>query len=454
MTRATRPHPTTAPLCHDAVIVVPGIMGSELVNTATGSVLWGLADLSWYVSAWCDGRSLDELAVRDPDPAMEARRVKPLGLLRFPAFMPFLAGLEPYTPLLERLAAAVAHPAALTEFAYDWRLPATYNAELLAQATSTQLTHWRRYAASRRPHGAARAVIIAHSMGGLLVREMARIPGALDDVRSVITLGTPFQGTLDAVEMLVPGRPGPFPLPKGRLRRLARTLPAVQDLLPTYPCVHEAGRLRPLTAGDLDANVPAWTAQPLPRLPGHVCVVGMGQPTYQSLTIHDGDLRLHRHLPETDFQDPGAQTLYVDHSGDGTVYRYSAQQSGAERHWPHQTHGALARSNDIINHIVNLITEKPGGPALGGARIGLEAPDMVRPGEPFRVRLTGPDAIAAICSFEDLTSGSPDITARLRGDSAGGRTGMVRLTRPGLYRVRAAGGGGSPVLRMLLVAAR
>jgi hypothetical protein len=34
-------------VCADAVIVVRGIRGSELVDTATGDVLWGLADARW-----------------------------------------------------------------------------------------------------------------------------------------------------------------------------------------------------------------------------------------------------------------------------------------------------------------------------------------------------------------------------------------------------------------------
>ncbi|WP_327003458.1 hypothetical protein OHA72_51705 [Dactylosporangium sp. NBC_01737] len=34
----------TSSVGRDAVIVLPGIMGSELVDAGTGRVLWGLAD--------------------------------------------------------------------------------------------------------------------------------------------------------------------------------------------------------------------------------------------------------------------------------------------------------------------------------------------------------------------------------------------------------------------------
>jgi hypothetical protein len=47
----------------DAVVIIPGIMGSELVEAETGRTLWGLADMGWYASAWTTGGSLTRLAV-------------------------------------------------------------------------------------------------------------------------------------------------------------------------------------------------------------------------------------------------------------------------------------------------------------------------------------------------------------------------------------------------------
>jgi hypothetical protein len=66
---------------------------------------------------------------------LEAKR-----LLRFPAAAPFLHGFEPYTPLLRRIRQVVADPAAILEFAYDWRLPVEFNAHL----TPTLREHPRR----------------------------------------------------------------------------------------------------------------------------------------------------------------------------------------------------------------------------------------------------------------------------------------------------------------------
>jgi len=51
------------PCSRDAIVVVPGIMGSELAD-CNGTVLWGLADPRWYVSAWTSGKALASIVQR------------------------------------------------------------------------------------------------------------------------------------------------------------------------------------------------------------------------------------------------------------------------------------------------------------------------------------------------------------------------------------------------------
>ncbi|UOB08020.1 hypothetical protein MQE23_02555 [Streptomyces sp. HP-A2021] len=447
---------TRPPGSHDAVIVVPGIMGSELVDVTTGKTLWGLADANWYVSAWMTGQGLRNLRVTDPE--TERRRVRATRLLRFPAFMPVLTGMEPYTRLMERIAQVVRHPAALRPFPYDWRLPVAHNAALLARAIEAHLTAWRWRAESRGPGGSrARVVLVTHSMGGLLVQEMAQVPGALDEVRSIVTLGTPFLGSLDAVRMLSEGVGSPFPLPRRRLQALARTLPSVYELLPAYRCVQDKGVLRHVTAGDLGIgrdSVPPdrATAHTLP-LPGHRCLVGLGQPTFQSMSLRSGDIEVHHGIPD---EHSTAGTSLLDHSGDGTVYRYSAELRQAERTYVHQSHGALARCKEAMDHVCAVISEDEQGAPLGGGELGLEVPDVVQAGEPFTITVTGSQAAGASCYVVDLSTGGVKESPVLRhGDAAeeGKRAGELFLTQPGLYRVAVAGGGGSPVTRLLLAAA-
>src|SRR5438552_15446918 len=107
-------------------------MGSELVDVTTGETLWGLRDPRWYLNAWAGGSALRALALTDAERDGTYGRIRATGLLRFPAFAPMLRGFEPYGRLLDGVRRVTVDPAAVAEFAYDWRLPVNHNATLLA----------------------------------------------------------------------------------------------------------------------------------------------------------------------------------------------------------------------------------------------------------------------------------------------------------------------------------
>jgi Lecithin:cholesterol acyltransferase len=221
------------PACADAVIVVPGILGSELVD-GEGRVVWGLKP-SVLAGAWIT-RQLDVLHVTDDDRAGK-RRLRPTRLLRTPGYLPLLGGIEPYTRLLSRVKDTAVDPRAVAEFAYDWRLSIDYNAAELVKRCDEHLDRWRKIAADENLCNPAevRLVIVAHSIGGLVSRAASAAPGMRDELREVITLGTPYFGAVKAVRMLEIGEGAP--VPKGAARRLAVTCPGVYDLLPRYRCV-------------------------------------------------------------------------------------------------------------------------------------------------------------------------------------------------------------------------
>lgn len=170
-------HGAVPDVTNDLVVVVPGIMGSALHDRDAGRDVWGLKDLRWYGRAWSSKSGLDALALSDAerdrladgcyDP--QTARVTATGLLEFPAALPFLDGMEPYTNLLKRLRTVVADPAAIVTFPYDWRLPVTVNSRLLAARIGERLRAWRQHpkqlAASALHQGRPpRVVIVAHSM--------------------------------------------------------------------------------------------------------------------------------------------------------------------------------------------------------------------------------------------------------------------------------------------------
>jgi hypothetical protein len=447
--------PVVGRTSRDAVLVIPGIMGSELVDRETGRVLWGLADPRWYVSAWTSGDSLDALRVTETGRHRDAGRIRATRLLTAPAFAPVLHGAEPYTDLVAGVRRVLAHPDALKEFPYDWRLPVAHNARLLADAADAHLSRWRAHPEGSRD---ARLVLVAHSMGGLLARHFTDILGDGGAVRLTITLGTPFFGSVKAAYILSSGRGAPVPLPRRRLRELAHALPGLYDLLPAYRCVDETTSVRRLNAADV-AGIGADHAQAERALDWRVkfgvptgdrlrVVVGVEQRTMQSLTLRDGVVTGHAYTCR-----PGDDGLLVreDRGGDSTVYCDAASPSGVDpQHLP-QKHAALARSPEAAAHVRAVITGDHLGPWLGdGLRIGVEVPDVVAAGVPFDITVPTTDDPAVVsCRVVDVATGRQVIRPVF-----GRRDGAVvaRAVLPGIggYRVEVKGGGFAPISELLL----
>lgn len=77
----------TGPVCRDEVVLVPGIMGSELVEAGSGDLLWGLAP-SAYAKLLATDAGMRRLRLTDDERAGRVGRVRATGLLRFPAGWP------------------------------------------------------------------------------------------------------------------------------------------------------------------------------------------------------------------------------------------------------------------------------------------------------------------------------------------------------------------------------
>lgn len=477
--RPWQPAPLVAPdHVHDAVIVVPGIMGSALYDTVRSEFIWGLRDLGWLQRAWHRGDGLLPLHLTPEERNGHFGRVKPVELLRVPAWAPFLQGFEPYNHLLKEVRAAVADPAAVREFPYDWRLPVAVNGQLLAKAAYEHLHSWRSQPAhhsARQQHPAerpAQLVFVAHSMGGLVTRSaLVEAPELAAETRAVITLGTPFLGSVKAAAILNGGRSDPLPvLPRRRLQALAATLPGLYSLLPAYRCVEAGIEVQHLTPSDVEAlggdrHLAAEAQEYQARLrlspeilPGHRAVVGSSQPTMQSMrlesgVVHEQYVGFEQHRDGDLIRDRAGVPLRKDRMGDGTVYRESASSGAgpAVTYLPLQ-HGALAKGSDAVGHIRAILTERDGdiGPPMGAGDIGLVVPDVVEAGEAWTVRLTGTDSYAGIsCNVHDAATGRRIATPRLGWRDAS-IVAQVTLPAPGLYRVHIEAGGYAPVTQLVL----
>ncbi|MFF7415462.1 esterase/lipase family protein [Streptomyces lydicus] len=458
----------------DAVVVVPGIMGSELYDPATDTVLWGIANPGWLGKAWTTRTGLKPLHLTEEEKAGQIGRVKARRLLRTPAWSPFLRGIEPYHELLTTVLRSVAHKDAVLPFAYDWRLPVATNAHLLADAARRHLEKWRRHPAhtAARSHRVdereGRLVFIAHSMGGLLTHAALALGPDRDlagDTRGVMTLGTPFHGAVMATVILNTGQGAPLPLPHGKLKSLASTMPGVHDLLPRFPCLDEGLNVRRLTpadvadlGGDKDLAVQSQAFHDKLRshpLPAHRAVVGVSQPTLQSLTLRDGVVVGAEHCfrEHTDgelLRDAHGVPRRFSVHGDGTVHKESAARSRTVIPYSLQ-HGALAQGEAAMEAVTSFLEEDEHlGPDQAASGLGLTVPDFVTPNDTWEIRVTGTDDPAGVICTVAGVEGDFTKRARLYADEDNALTARIQVPDGGLYRVTVEADSVTPLTQLVL----
>ena len=464
-------------LGNHAVILIPGIMGSALFHTADQKFLWGFEELGWYASAWLSGESLDRLTVTPEERAGTTTRIKAKGLLRFSAFAPGLRGFEPYSKLAEELHSIVPKRSAILEFAYDWRLSIEHNAQELAKVADDHLDQWR-----NDPAGScdAQLVLVAHSMGGLVARWFTEQLGGRTDVALTLTLGTPYYGAVLAAHILNRGRGTPVPLPPRRLRRMARTMPGLHDLLPFYRCVDNgtvASYLGPADVAELggDAELAQESIERHQRLvagpAGNLrLLVGTDQPTMQSLSLKDGVISTYHRTCQVAPDGTGTVLGRRDLLGDGTVFRRSAAFLNLDPAPLNQAHGSLAQTPEAVAIVRDVLVNGTLGPPLGrttpdGPTLGVDVPDVVPTGERVTVRISGRGARAATCEVKGGPGGRFDYEAptywlppetgpdgdNLDDQAAATYGADLVPQQPGIYRVTVKAGGSSAVVQYFMV---
>jgi hypothetical protein len=134
-------------------------------------------------------------------------------------------------------------------------------------------------------------------------RALSRHPGSMHAVRTILTMGTPFEGSVKAAVLFNSGWLDlfgrlPLRIPTEAVAALARTLPGLHDLLPTSRCLQADGDVVELTDADVEAlGGDRELAEESLRfgrrmrgvpLPEHRLVAGINQPTDTSLRIKDG----------------------------------------------------------------------------------------------------------------------------------------------------------------------
>jgi hypothetical protein len=351
----------------DIVIIIPGITGSVLRKD--GKDLWALSGGAFALGLRTLGKSIQSLALIDDPPDVDdlGDGVTAVGLMPdlhlLPGLWPLVDG---YTGITRTLGKALGlQPGADYHlFPYDWRRDNRVAARRLAQCSHDWL------AARRKDYPAARLILIAHSMGGLVARYFLECLDGWRDTRLLITFGTPYRGALNALDFLANGlRKHAGPMPLLDLSDIVRSFTSVYQLLPIYPCleqpdglvrVSEAERIpgvEPSKAMAADAyhrEIERAVEEHLQdeeyRTSGYQVrpIVGVRQPTFQSARQVAGHVEMFRTYQGRDLD------------GDGTVPRVSAvplelsnkneEMAVAERH------GTLQSSTTVLTQVIAALT--------------------------------------------------------------------------------------------------
>jgi hypothetical protein len=447
----------------DVVVLLPGIMGSVLRKDnrdvwalSGGAILSGLRTL---------GGSVRDLALRGDPPDVDdlgdgitADRIFPDTHL-----IPGLWKIDGYSRISRFITDTFdARPGRnFFEFPYDWRRDNRVAARRLARLSHGWLKAWRESSG----HRDARLVLIAHSMGGLVSRHFLEVLGGWRDTRMLITFGTPYRGSLNALNFLANGIArslGPFTLVD--LSGLVRSFTSVYQLLPIYPCYDPGdGRLRRVAetrgiphvdatraasalafhadiraAVERNARDAAYAAGRYTLHP----IVGTYQPTLQVGRLAGGRVDMSVSYPGERIQ------------GDGTVPEVSATPIEpallAERHkrvFVAEIHGSLQNSSPMLDHVRGLLAEgaihwdRFRAPSV--ASVALVLDDVYSTAEAVRVRARCEDARAPLEAVAvEVPTGREVARRPLRRDGEDMQQADLGPLAEGTYRVRVGGGPG------------
>jgi pimeloyl-ACP methyl ester carboxylesterase len=433
--------------------VIPGIGGSVLARG--GHPVWSPRPGAALRAVFSLGKSISSLTLAGDDHTLDD-----LGDdITAPALLPDLhivPGLDwkidGYSRLRQRLFERfdLADGGNYLEFPYDWRRDTRVAARRLATVARAQLARWRQSSGNAD----AKLVLVGHSMGGIVARLFLELHDGWTITRRLVTFGTPYAGSVNALEFLVNGFRvgwGPF---TADLSAMLRSFTSVYHLLPSYRCVRvgaewklldEIGPLPNVDAARLaDALAlhralrAAVDAQGAPLLRYDIRpLVGDSQRTRwgASLTNDRVAVRFDR--------GPG------EDGGDGTVPRVSAMPHELLNGWRNaaffsEKHASLQNDDAVFDHVAGVLRAQPIDlldifPA-GDIPVALETEDTTTD-QPLVVRARPRDPVsdltATITSIRD--GSAQQVSLAQRAD------GWYEREVPGLpahdFRVRVSGPG-------------
>jgi pimeloyl-ACP methyl ester carboxylesterase len=443
----------------DVIVLLPGITGSVLQKD--GRDVWALSGGAAVKALGSLGASIKQLELHGDDPdaddlgdGVTAPRVIPDTHL-----IPGLWKIDGYGKVSEKINAELEVDPGRNffEFPYDWRRDNRVHARRLARESKDWLKAWR----ERSGNDDAKLILIGHSMGGLICRHFLELLDGWKETRLLITFGTPYRGSLNAVDFVVNGmkkKLGPITLLN--LTDVLRSFTSVYQLLPIYPCVDSGnGELGRVTEVDgipglvreraVDAlgfhaaireAVEEHAGLPAYRDGGYGIhpIAGIFQPTGQSVSLRGGRVDILRTYQGR------------DEGGDGTVPSVSAtpiELSNKDREvYVRERHASLQNADHSLDQVIGLIRRQEFDQSqrfAPGAGISLDLDDAYLTTEPVVVRALPEAEWATLTAVvEDVDSNTQVAQATLTKATDGWHEAELVPLPAGAYRVTVRGDGG------------
>lgn len=439
----------------DVIVCLPGITGSVLQKD--GRDVWNISGGALISALTTFGRAIGDLKLEEDPPDVDdlGDGITAPEVIRDVHLIPGLWKIDGYTKMVRYIEETfdVTRGRNLFEFPYDWRRDNRVAARRLQRQAGDWLSTWRE---SSGAHD-AKLVLVGHSMGGLISRYFLECLDGWRDTRTLVTFGTPYRGSVSALDTLVNGKKIKF----FDLTELARSFTAIYQLLPTYPCydpgdgerayvdesdIPNLDRAKAKSALDFHREIRAAVDKHLGEAEytegGYDLgrVVGISQPTQQS-AVRDGDrIRLLRTIGG---EDPG---------GDGTVPRPSAtpleyeEDKGAA--FSAERHASLQNDDHVLLQLTGVLT----GYAINWSQfrgvvptidLSLDVEDLYSDADAVVVRVRpdrDPDE-ALVAVAVDVESGEERSRRQLTRRNDGWHDAELGPLPEGVYRVTALGAG-------------
>ncbi len=354
----------------DLVVILPGITGSVLQKD--GRDIWAVSGQAMLQALKTLGNSLQWLKLErdDPDAEYLDDGIKATRLVDDAHIVPGLVKIDGYTTTarlitnyFEVIPGDIREdkPANFFKFPYDWRRDNRVNAKILKKYIDLRLKQWREYTGLKD----AKVILVAHSMGGLVSRYYLEVLEGWRDCKTLITFGTPYRGSVAAVNFLANGYKQKFL----DLTEVMRSLTSVYQLMPIYKMlkindeyhrIAEAPVGLPYIDQERAKDALKFHREIEEAVNRHqndadylksykiIPIVGTKQITFQSAIFSAGQLTVNSELPT------GIDSLLGD--GDGTVPYASAipieLSSEYRETYIAEQHGSLQNNENILGQLL------------------------------------------------------------------------------------------------------